>query len=94
MCILSQLVLNININININIISNTCKCRLLVLLNAINKNLANSAKLNETIANVNKITLRRFKSVIKSYMIKLMCIHNTVISLTVLFVKFSNYFYL
>ena len=50
-------------------ISKTCKYRLPVLLNSINSNSVISAKLNEAIANVDHISLLKFKSVIKSYMI-------------------------
>ena len=50
-------------------ISKTCKYRLPVLLNSINNNSVISAKLNEAIANVENISLLKFKSVIKSCMI-------------------------
>ena len=52
-------------------ISKTCKYRLPVLLNSINNNSVVAAKINEAIANIHKITLLKFKSVIKSYMIDL-----------------------
>ena len=45
-------------------ISKTCKYRLPVLPNSINNNSVISAKLNEDIANINNITLLKFKSVI------------------------------
>ena len=52
-------------------ISKTCKCRLPVLLNSIKNNSVVAAKINEAIANVENISLLKFKSVIKSYMIDL-----------------------
>ena len=50
-------------------ISKTCKYRLPVLLNSINNNSLVAAKMNEAIANIHNITLLKFKSVLKSYMI-------------------------
>ena len=50
-------------------ISKTCKYRLPVLLNSINNNSVISAKLKKAIANVENISLLKFKSVIKSCMI-------------------------
>ena len=50
-------------------ISKTCKHRLPVLPNSINIISVISAKLNEAIANVDNISLLKFKSVIKSCMI-------------------------
>ena len=50
-------------------ISKTCKYRLPVLLKSINNNSVFSVKLNEAIANVDNISLLKFKSVIKSYII-------------------------
>ena len=41
------------------------------MLNSINNNFVISAKLNKAIANVDNITLRKFKSVIRSYKIDL-----------------------
>ena len=52
-------------------ISKTCKYRLPVLLNSINNNYVVAVKTNEAIANIHNITLLKFKSVIKSYMIDL-----------------------
>ena len=52
-------------------ISKTCKYRLPVLLNSINNNSVVAAKINEAIANIHNITLLKFKSVIKNYMIDL-----------------------
>ena len=52
-------------------ISKTCKYRLPVLFNWINNNSVIATKLNEAIANIDNITLLKFKSVIKSYMIDL-----------------------
>ena len=66
--------------------------KLPVLLNSINNNSVNSAKINEAIANVDNISLVKFKSVIKSCMIDVYSYYcNT---LTVIFVKFSVYLYL
>ena len=48
-------------------ISKTCKYRFPVLLNLISNNSVISAKLNEAIANVDNISLVKFKCVIKSF---------------------------
>ena len=50
-------------------ISKTCKYRLPVFLNSINNNSGNSDKLRNIIDGIDNITLGKFKSVTKRYMI-------------------------
>ena len=52
-------------------ISKTCKYRLHILLNSINNNSENSAKINRAITNVENLTLLKFKSIIKSHLIEM-----------------------
>ena len=52
-------------------VSKTCKYCLPVLLNSIKNNYVISARLKKAIANIDNITLLKFKSVIKKYMLDL-----------------------